>query len=225
MAAADVAEALREVLGETLDEERILDLEWIDSTIRELQEREAQLLASLHDERALSLQRDAQSLPALRARGEWLSSMSSEFRELRFGLEAATEHSSRISAHVRRLHTESARVREVRSFVEELVALEACGEAVDEALGRQDFGAAVERVQALLTADAAGIGAEGERITDGQRQLVSRLEASLQREIDAAAAAHDEARLSHMSRRPPPHPTPALSPPLRRSSTRRLVSG
>ena len=93
-----------------------------------------------------SLSMDLAQLPALRSRGSRLTAIGDQIRELRLSLDATAEQSAAMVGEVRRLHTARARVNEVLTRVDQLVALERCKQSVDDALQRNDFETAVEQV-------------------------------------------------------------------------------
>lgn len=184
----------------------------IDEAIGRLQQRESGVVEALRVMRADVLKLDAQQLQAVRARGKWLARMSERFRELHLSLETAAEHSGRVLRRVQQGHTARERVCQVLSLVDRLVALESCSHAVEEALASGNFDRAVDEVQPFLVAESTVLGSHLnghisqvdltlESNALERQKMVSSLERRLQLEIDAAAAARDEARLSHMSRR------------------------
>ena len=73
-------------------------------------------------------------LPALRAKGEWLRRVSDQIAEFRLGLEARAQQTAHASGRIREIHTAHGRVCEVLGKVDQLVALDKCGHAVELAL-------------------------------------------------------------------------------------------
>lgn len=199
-----------------------LDVDSIDSAIHCLVSRQAKLDESLSEMRSHALANDTTRLPSLLSQAHWLSQTNEQICALQARLQASCEGSEKVSARVRGLHTARGRVNEVLSCVERLSALEECAEAIGKATAEGDFQLAVRQVLPLLgpapTEATRGLEHASESAADGsiaerRKQIMSSLEGRLQREIDAAAAAHNEARHSQLSRPGYQHRPARTSPP------------